>query len=274
VGVVSATLPAGSGRSGLFGRALLGDAYRSIDAIGAISSDDAARFERVGIPRERISVTGDTRYDQVWERARRNGELPLVASLRSERPTLVAGSTWPSDERHLLPAWKSLTTDGTRARLIIAPHEISEAHLVALDAWARVNGLRASRLDSADPNDDVIIVDRMGILGDLYALADAAYVGGGFHSAGLHSVLEPAAFGSPVLFGPQNHKSSDAGGLRRAGGGFEVNDSAEILRELRTLLGGDEARSAAGSKARSFVQAGLGAAERSYALVSRLLGGD
>jgi 3-deoxy-D-manno-octulosonic-acid transferase len=273
-GVISATLPAGSARSGFFGRALLGDAYRSIDAIGAISADDAARFERVGIPRSKISVTGDTRYDQVWDRARRRNELPLVASLRSERPTLVAGSTWPSDESLLLPAWKRIAASVPRARLIIAPHEINEAHILAILAWAGAGGLHASRLDSAAPDDDVIIVDRMGILGDLYALADVAYVGGGFHRAGLHSVLEPAAFGSPVLFGPQNQKSSDAAALSRAGGGFEVNESDGILNQLRRLLESESARAAAGSKARSVVESGLGAAERSYALVSRLLGGD
>jgi 3-deoxy-D-manno-octulosonic-acid transferase len=274
IGVVSATLPDGSRRTGYFGRQLLGDAYRAIDAIGAISSADGERFEEYGVPRGRIHVTGDTRYDQVWERARRESELPLVRSLRSVRPTLVAGSTWPSDERRLLPAWRTVRELVSGARLIIAPHEISETHVRALLAWARASGLSAERIDAASPETDVIVVDRIGVLGDLYALGSAAFVGGGFHGAGLHSVLEPAAFGAPVLFGPRNETNPDAGPLVTAGGGAEVRDQSEISRHLTSWFLAPDDRDVAGAKARSFVGERRGAAERSFSLVSRLLDGN
>lgn len=271
LGVISATIPAGSQRTGFFGRELLGDAYRSLDLVGAISAADAERFESHGIPRERIRVTGDTRYDQVWERAKRSAGLPVVRSLRSERPTLVAGSTWPSDERRLLPAWRDVAREIGKARLIIAPHEISETHVRALLAWARAAGFSAERIDSASPDTDVIVVDRIGILGDLYADGHAAFVGGGFHGAGLHSVLEPAAFGLPVLFGPRHSRNPDAGPLAAAGGGIEVGDRSAIAENLVRVLGSPAEREAAGEKARSFVKAGLGAAERSFELVTELL---
>src|SRR5205085_10600612 len=102
VGVISATLPESTGRRGFFARSLLGDAYRAIDRVGAIDEKDAERLREQGVRADRISVTGDTRYDQVWARARRTSS-GLVESLRSACPTLVAGSTWPSDEEHLLP---------------------------------------------------------------------------------------------------------------------------------------------------------------------------
>lgn len=272
LGVVSATLPGGSQRTGIIGRELLGDAYRALDSVGAISAGDARRFEAHGVAAARIRVTGDTRYDQVWERAKRSAELPLVRAMRSDRPTLVAGSTWPSDERRLLPAWSATAKRITNARLIIAPHESSEAHTRALFAWARAAGLTAERIDGASPDTDVIVVDRTGILGDLYAVGHVAFVGGGFHGAGLHSVLEPAAFALPVLFGPQNAKSPDARPLAAAGGGVEVTGQSEIEEHLVRLLdaSGDGAQS--GEKAATFVRRGLGAAERSYELVSELLG--
>ena len=102
-------------------------------------------------------------------------------------------------------------------------------------------------------------------------MADVAYVGGGFHSAGLHSVLEPAAFGAPVLFGPRNEKSRDAAKLTAAGGGAEIKGDADLTMRLADWLGSTVARDGAGARARRMVQEGLGAAERSYELVTTLL---
>jgi 3-deoxy-D-manno-octulosonic-acid transferase len=118
----------------------------------------------------------------------------------------------------------------------------------------------------------VVIVDRVGVLGDLYALASAAYVGGGFHAAGLHSVLEPAAFGVPVLFGPRFANSRDAGLLVDLGGGATEGTEAGLASRLRAWLTDDALRIQAGSAARALVEHGLGAAERSWRLVAGLIG--
>jgi 3-deoxy-D-manno-octulosonic-acid transferase len=271
VGVISATLPESSGRRGVFARAALGDAYRSIDRVGAIDEKDAGRLREQGVRSDRIGVTGDTRYDQVWSRAQRPAPA-LVRSLRSARPTLVAGSTWPTDEEHLLPAWARIRDKIPDARLIIAPHEASDSHLRSIESWARRRGLVSARIDARDALDaDAILVDRYGMLGDLYGIADVAYVGGGFQSAGLHSVLEPAAFGVPVLFGPRNEKSRDAARLIGAGGGAAIGGDVELSIRLADWLGSPPARDAAGAAAKAMVQEGLGAAERSFALVSALL---
>jgi 3-deoxy-D-manno-octulosonic-acid transferase len=271
VGVISATLPESSGRRGLWGRALLRDAYRSIERVGAIDEKDAERLREQGVRSDSMSVTGDTRYDQVWSRAQRPAS-PLVQSLRSARPTLVAGSTWPADEENLLPAWRKIRDKIPDARLVIAPHELTDSRLGSIEAWARNSGLELARVeDEGAPDADVILVDRYGILGDLYALADVAYVGGGFQPAGLHSVLEPAAFGAPVVFGPRKEKSRDAALLIAAGGGDVVTAVADLSLRLAEWLGSLPSRDAAGAAARAMVQRGLGAAERSFALVSALL---
>ena len=271
VGVISATLPESSGRRGFFARALLNDAYRSIERVGAIAEKDAERLREQGVRADRITVTGDTRYDQVWARSQRPPSS-LTESFRSSRPTLVAGSTWPTDEEHLLPAWLGIMEKIPDARVIIAPHETHENHLRSLESWARYRSLRVTRIDSPDaPHADVILVDRYGVLGDLYALADVAFVGGGFQSAGLHSVLEPAAFGAPVLFGPRSERSADPAKLVAAGGGAVVTNAIDLAIRLGDWLGSVAARDAAGSFARSVVQNGLGAAERSYELITTLL---
>jgi 3-deoxy-D-manno-octulosonic-acid transferase len=271
IGVVSATLPEASGRRGPFARALLTDAYRSIARVGAIDAGDAERLHEQGVRAERLQVTGDTRFDQVWARARRE-PAASVERLRSSRPTLVAGSTWPTDEEHLLPAWQRVRDKIPDARLIVAPHEISDSHLESLARWARAASLQDARIDAAvATRADIVIVDRYGVLGDLYSLADVAYVGGGFHSAGVHSVLEPAAFGAPVLFGPRHERSREAARLIQADGGATIKGSADLTIRLSDWLGSPSAREVAGARARAMVKDGLGAAERSYELVMTLL---
>lgn len=273
LGLVSATLAATSSRRSRLASALLRDAYSHLERVGAISAEDADRLIALGVPSRRVTITGDTRYDQVWARARRvDHASPLLASLRSDRPTLVAGSTWPSDERRLLPAWQRVASRHRSARLVVAPHEPTPAHLAPIESWARAAGLRAARLGSGDASHaDVIIVDRVGVLGDLYALANVAYVGGAFHAAGLHSVLEPAAFGAPVTFGPLHAGSRDATLLLDADAAISAVDEAALETVLeRWTSHPDEAR-AAGDAGRAVVHAGLGAASRSYALVAELM---
>jgi 3-deoxy-D-manno-octulosonic-acid transferase len=272
VGVISATLAESSARRGLFARALLTDAYHAIQRVGAIDERDAEHFRQMGVRPGKVEVTGDTRYDQVWTRAQRAAS-PLVQSLRSSRPTLVAGSTWPTDEAHLFAAWSKILDKIPDARLVIAAHELTEASFKLVGRWVPAHrDLRYAQIDARNaPDADIVLVNRYGILGDLYALADVAYVGGGFHSAGLHSVLEPAAFGAPVLFGPRNEKSRDARKLVEAGGGAVVTGEADLTIRLRDWLGSMPARESAGNAARTMVQQGTGAAERSFALVSALL---
>jgi len=273
LGLVSATLAVASSRRSRLATAILHDAYAVLDAVGAIDDADAARLIELGVRPDTIAITGDTRYDQVWQRAQRvDRASPTLSRLASDRPTLVAGSTWPADEQVLLAAFIAARRVARNARLVIAPHEPTGAHLGPIESWSRTEGLRFDRLDLANAATDVVLVDRVGVLGDLYALADMAFVGGGFHDAGLHSVLEPAAFGVPVLFGPRHHASRDALLLLRDGGGRSVADLASLTDALVTWLEDPIARRAAGGSARALVEKGIGAAERSLRVVERLLG--
>ncbi|WP_309670674.1 glycosyltransferase N-terminal domain-containing protein [Gemmatimonas sp.] len=280
VALLSATLAARSGRSGTSARLLLRDAYSALSGVGAIDQPNADRLLALGVRPEVLEVTGDTRFDQVWARAEGvDRQRPMLRSLVSARATLVAGSTWPADETVLLRAFASFVRDGdaaTRPRLIIAPHEPTVAHVAPILEWARMAGLSCALLAQAESDttaaqSDVIVVDRIGVLGDLYALADVAFVGGGFHPAGLHSVIEPAAFGIPVLFGPGHDMSREAGLLIAAGGARVVGDASETAAALREWLSERPACAVAGAAALALVQRELGATERSVRLVQRLL---
>jgi 3-deoxy-D-manno-octulosonic-acid transferase len=273
LGLISATLAARSSRRGIMASTLLEDAYARLDAVGAIHADDAERLVALGARRDVIEVTGDTRYDQVWSRATgvdRSGAL--LSPLVSPRPTLVAGSTWPADERVLLDAWTRVRRQVPDARLVIAPHEPTPSHILPIEHWATAAQLVHARLGSdGAATADVIVVDRVGVLGDLYALATVAFVGGGFHAAGLHSVIEPAAFGAPVIVGPRWEMSRDAALLLDAGGAVAASDADAMASHLRAWLTALDARDAAGESARAIVRSGIGAAGRTVALVLRLL---
>jgi 3-deoxy-D-manno-octulosonic-acid transferase len=209
----------------------------------------------------------------VWARAlTARLDSPVLAPLRCGRPTLVAGSTWHADEQHLLEAWRDLHERHPDARLIVAPHEPTAEHLAPIEQWCERESLTGARLGTAAASEaDVVIVDRVGVLGDLYALADVAFVGGGFHAAGLHSVLEPAAFGTPVVFGPRHAASRDAGLLLEARAAATVQDTTSLEAALEAWLDDPSARRTSGDAAREVVRAGLGAAERSYDLVAGLM---
>jgi 3-deoxy-D-manno-octulosonic-acid transferase len=272
LGLISATLARGSSRRSRTASALLHDAYASLEVVGAIDAADADRLVELGVRPEVISVTGDTRYDQVWLRAQRvDRASPMLERLRDARTTIVAGSTWSSDEAALLPAFEALRKSND-ARLIIAPHEPTADHVTRLMEWAKRAKLAVARLDEPSQSSaDVIVIDRLGVLGEIYSTADIAFVGGGFHSAGLHSVLEPAAFGTPVLFGSRFENSRDAALLAQRGGGAAVANEAELTRRLRIWATDTRARREAGDYARALVRSGIGAAERSFELVNRLL---
>jgi 3-deoxy-D-manno-octulosonic-acid transferase len=271
VALISATLDTQSRRTSRLARAVLGDAYAALAAVGAVDAATVERLRTLGVRPERAVVTGDTRYDQVWERVQAGTNGNTVSRMRSNRPTLVAGSTWPSDEDVLLPAWDLVASRVPGARLIIAAHEPSEAWRAAITRAAEARGRRAATIDAATADTDVVVIDRMGVLADLYAAGNVAYVGGGFHAAGLHSVVEPAAHGVPVVVGPRAGASRDASALLTAGGGIAAGSITALADALTRWLADGDAAAAAGARAREVVRRELGATDRTTALLTRLL---
>ncbi|MDR0787777.1 MAG: hypothetical protein LBG44_07925 [Gemmatimonadota bacterium] len=277
--LLSATLPAASSRLRGPARALLTPSHQRLSRVAAISAADGGRFEALGVPPDRITVMGDARFDQVWRRVKQPLSDPalielLTGSLKAPGDTtLVAGSTWPEDEERLIPALAAL--NDPCIRLVIAPHEPTEAYLTGLSGRLRAAGLSFAFLGDeagvlARPR--VVVVDRTGVLGDLYRLADIAYVGGGFGHDGLHSVLEPAAFGAPVIFGPNHDNSREAGELVLEEGARSVRDQKELEKLLTEWTRAPETRAEAGRTAGRYVEVGLGAARRGARVLADIAG--
>jgi 3-deoxy-D-manno-octulosonic-acid transferase len=143
----------------------------------------------------------------------------------------------------------------------------------------RAGGWRIARLgaiETVDPDAalegvDAVVVDRVGVLAHLYSVGTAAYVGGGFHGQGLHSVLEPAAMGIPVLFGPRFGNSLAAGELVRGEGGVSAADGETLARTLLAWFTEPEEGAAAGARARNYLQGHRGAAARTVEALLPLL---
>jgi 3-deoxy-D-manno-octulosonic-acid transferase len=281
LGLISATVAPHSSRLRWPTRQWSAPAYRALDSVGTISEEDGERLELLGARPETIAVTGDTRYDSVAERAERLDKTReplarLAAAAAADTFTIVAGSTWPSDEAVLLPAFADLLHQLPTARLLLAPHEPHPDHLAGIADRLRhlklPRPVRLSQLEHAKAS-PVIVVDRVGILADLYSLGDTAFVGGGFHRAGLHSVLEPAVFGVPIIFGPHWRMSRDAALLLEKGGAVALPADARHPLHSQWLVWHHDpaARVTAGLAAKLMVAEGRGASERTTALVRGLV---
>jgi 3-deoxy-D-manno-octulosonic-acid transferase len=277
VALVAATVSAGRGRRRWPARAVLRPGYEAVRAAAAVADDDAGRLARLGVPPDRIRVLGDPRYDSVVERLAGVGADDPLLALGGGAPTMVAGSTWPEDERVLLAAFAGVLRRHPAARLILVPHEPTERHLAAAERAAARIGLPApTRLGAATGPVPLLLVDRVGVLAALYGAGTAAYVGGGFGTAGLHSVLEPAAWGLPVAFGPRWRESRDAAALLDAGAARAIGErgTAAVERLIGIWCGWIERegeRRAAGERAKGLVERGRGASRRSAELLAGLI---
>jgi 3-deoxy-D-manno-octulosonic-acid transferase len=287
VGITAATVSPRARRLRWPAQALLRPGYQAVAAAGAVSEADAARLAELGVPERHIEITGDPRFDSALERVGGiQRDDPLFAWSRSGR-TLVAGSTWPEDEDRLLAAFRIVRDTAPDARLILVPHEPTARQLARLDHAAQLQGFEPIRLRGSRGDEPLLVVDQIGILALLYAGAWVAYVGGGYGAAGLHSVLEPAACGVAVLFGPRWQGSPDAGALlaRRAAAVVSPQfpdwldlDSASthagktpLAALWLALLRHPAHVRAAGQRGLEYLEAGVGAAARNAGLVERLM---
>jgi 3-deoxy-D-manno-octulosonic-acid transferase len=277
VALVAATLPEGAGRMRPWARPVIGPALAKLDLVAAIDSSDGERLVTIGARPGAVRVTGDPGVDSAWARA---GTADLCAAhlapfQREHRPTVVAGSTWEPDEAVLLPALRSVRAERAALRLVIAPHEPSQARVDRLATVLGAGGWRTATLGEVERDGDVgdtdaIVVDRVGVLADLYSVGRVAYVGGGFHAGGLHNVLEPAAAGRPTLIGPRYANSPAAADLVRRGA-VVAADAHGLAPALTRWLNDPGAREEAERAAADYVLEHRGAAERTVDLLEDLL---
>lgn len=278
VALIGGTVPPGARRARWPGRVLLRDMWERVARVGAISDADAEGFERLGVPGSALVVTGDPGIDSAAQRSRAaDPSAPFLSPFHADpRPTVVAGSTWPADDAVLLPALRAVRDRVPDVRAILAPHEPGAEHVQALlrrledDGW-RAAPLREIERSGSAGGVDVVVVDRVGSLAHLYTVGRAAYVGGGFHAAGLHSVLEPAAAGLPVVFGPRHANARAAAELLACEGAQVAGDVGGLSECLTRWLSEDDAHAYTAVRALGYIHRHLGASERSATLIDELL---
>lgn len=220
-------------------------------------ASSAELLKRHGIAH--CSVSGDTRFDRVCEIAARAKEDTAIEVFKQNKSVLIAGSTWPEDEKLLV---RLINECANPLRYIIAPHEIHPFHLDALQAALTKRSVRYSQAINQKKIDaDVLIIDNIGMLSSLYRYGTIAYIGGGF-GKGIHNILEAAVFGMPVLFGPRYHKFNEAIELAQEGGAFPVDNYAELTSRVNLLITHPDQLARAGEIARHYVQKNKGATEK------------
>jgi 3-deoxy-D-manno-octulosonic-acid transferase len=224
-----------------------------------------------------VTVSGDTRFDRVWANAQQPKEIPGVKEFKNGQKIFIAGSTWPEDEKLLVtlpalyPDWK----------FIFAQHEISEdkinnlISLLPANSAIRYSSINSkvksqkSKTEGADlltthnsqlSMSQTLIIDNIGMLSSLYAYTDIAYIGGGF-GVGIHNTLEAAAFGLPVIFGPNYLKFNEARQLIALKAGFTINNESQLKGIVDTLITDEAFYGATSKKIANYVKEQTGATQ-------------
>jgi 3-deoxy-D-manno-octulosonic-acid transferase len=254
----------------------LGSALRrslaAVVQVAAQTATDARRFAELGVPPERISVTGNLKADIAVPDSVLAHGTRLRAQLAPRRPVWVAGSTHELEEQQVLSAHRAVREVHPQALLILVPRH--PARFAAVADWLageQVAFARQSRAEAVTDATTVLLVDAMGLLLQFYAAGDLAFVGGSLVGAGGHNLLEPAALARPIVTGPDHANARDVlQALLAAQGVRVVQDAAELGRAVTQLLQDGEARQRMGTQALQVVTAGRGSCARLLALLPAL----
>lgn len=206
-----------------------------------------------------VTQAGDTRIDRVMRLPQENKSFIQIEEFAGAHPLWIWGSTWPEDEALLFPLVKDLLSAGWK--VIIAPHDIGEDHLVRMEKLCPVTLTRISSFHHGTPA-EILLVDNIGLLAYLYRYARLVYIGGGF-GRGIHNVLEPMAFAVPVIFGPQYQEFKEAMFLVDHAAGRSVRQLAE-LQEAWHYFQDDLNYQQAQEMIRNYLQEHAGATSRIY----------
>ena len=246
------------------GRFFFRRVLRFLDLALMQTQDDAARLISLGMPKERVQVTGNLKFDTARPEPE-DTSLPETLGIAPDEMVFIAGSTLAGEEEAALEAFEAASKGCARPLLILAPRHPPRFDDVARLLERRgVPWVRRSLLPGASrPDRRVILLDSLGELAPLYSRGRVIFVGGSLVPRGGHNILEPAARARPVIFGPHMENFREmADSMIRGGGGFQVSTTAE-LGEMMSKLAQDEVLfRRSGEAARAVVESNRGALER------------
>lgn len=207
---------------------------------------------------ENVIISGDTRFDRVYEITKQDNNLDFIAEFKQNKYMMVAGSTWPKGEKYLVNYINFHASENEK--FIIAPHNINQQQINELQ-----NSIIKSTTKFTDKIRDysaqVFILNTIGILTKVYNYADVAYVGGGFGKGGLHNVLEPATYGLALIIGPNFDKFQEAVDLVALGSCKSVQNQKEMDFELQKLSNDVSYREQNGQRSKDYILRNIGATQ-------------
>jgi 3-deoxy-D-manno-octulosonic-acid transferase len=258
-------------------RRWLARVLQNVDLLLAQTAQDRERLLLLGAPPERVRVAGNLKFDVLPPAAPALvQQLRAALQLAEASPVIVAGSTVEGEEPLLLRAFETVLTRHPRAVLVLAPRHPERFNHVA--AMITDLGIRFWRRSEWQPSRSiagrVFLLDSIGELASLYALATVAFVGGSLVERGGHNILEAAQYGIPVLVGPHTENFRDIVNLFRDAGAVRVVGPAELPLVLTELSENEAERQLMGRRALETVQAHRGATQRTLQALEELLGGS
>jgi 3-deoxy-D-manno-octulosonic-acid transferase len=245
--------------------------------ICAQSLEDAERFHQLGAPLDRITITGNIKFDETHRTfdLKEIEELKRSIHIINTRKVLLAGSTHPGEEEILLKAFARLKTHIGDLLLMVAPRNPERAGSIFRmfkSAGFSVTLMKELKKIFSEKRFDVIIIDTMGLLKTLYAVSDIAFIGGSLVKCGGHNPLEPAIFSKPILFGEDMSDFSDISNmLLEAGGAVCVKDAKDLYTAVVSLIENDKKALAMGKKALGVFTANKGAVEKTIRVIKDYL---
>ncbi len=247
-------------------RGLVRPLLQSFQTIAAISDDDASRFADLGAAS--IRVCGNLKYD--WQDdTDSGGHYARLLGLRPDDTVFLCGSTHADEETRLIETYRFLRARIGRLLWLVAPRHLERIpEIEQIFARHHLAYDRFSDIRTAGRRHEIVLVDTIGDLAGLYAVATAAFCGGSLVPRGGHNIMEAAAQGCPVFYGPHMKDFEDARHmLESAGAGFTINDPAELGHRLLALFQDKEARRRTAERGRALADRQKGAARRQTDLV-------
>ena len=207
---------------------------------------------------QNVLVSGDTRFDRVSTILEKDNTLDFIAEFKDNKITVVVGSSWPKDEEIIAQYINEYSNENVK--FIIAPHNIKAEQIAKLKALiTKPTALFSEKENQSLSDQQVFIIDTIGILTKIYSYADIAYVGGGFGNPGIHNILEPATFGIPIVIGPNYSHFAEATALVKLEGCVSIANNKDLLETFDDLIYKPDIRFQKGAICRQFVQQNKGA---------------
>lgn len=208
------------------------------------------------IGKQNITMTGDTRFDRVYSIAMHKQPFPLIEKFCAGDKVFIGGSTWKDDEDVILPL---TLKNRLNIKLIIAPHDVSRERIESITGRLKRPFILYSEMNEGNVSDkEILIIDSVGILSQLYQYATLSFIGGGFGGS-IHNIQEPITFGVPVFFGPGYHKFKEATDLVNLGGAFCIHTAKELETKVVEILSDPEKHRRLSSICRNYVEENRGA---------------